>query len=364
MAKYSQEELYSMATTRISGVEKRIGGKTQYVPDYCPYCSKENDRGFHSSFGPIFHDGGYGFKCFVCGETVGIYSLAKFLGADIQDYQPQARKRSQAKPKTSPNWYSQRDNVLKFVTSRPDRYEAWDDYKRVDRRIVDEYQLGTGVLVGTQFRDHRLITPFLSGDDPVWFRGRGEKGWIGSYGVSPKDIRLPLIDRVPLAADVVLMTENYVDGILVNEHTPYSAVSVLGVSYWFDSWQEQLLAKKPKLVIVAFDADLAGNLFTWDGVRQLAIKRGAGWARAKHKIENPEINITATREAEHGWEVDIVANGVYTTTIRIPPPYGVKRVNQLRRVGLDAVLFPWRRGDVGKDVGTLFLDWMGQKEAG
>ena len=356
-----QPELYETCTHRIGGTEKRIGGKTQYVPDYCPYCGKDNERDFHSSFGQIFPDSGWGFKCFVCGETASIWSLAKYLGVDTGS--TFERKITVRKPvqKVDPYWFSQRRNVLNFVTHQPDRYEAWYGYKRLSEHIVDEYQLGTGVLVGTRFKDRRLITPFLENDDPVWFRGRSDsQGWIGSVGVSPRDIALPLVNKVPENAEMVLMTENYVDGILVNEHTPYAAVSVLGVSYWFPHWQEQLIAKRPKLVVVAFDADLAGGLYTPEGIREAAIKRTAAWAKIMHV--DGDISIRHVNEAGDGWQMKMQV-GTAEHTVKILAPYGIKRANQLRRVGIDAVLFPWSKDDRGKDIGSLFLDWFNSKEA-
>lgn len=352
-------DLFDQATTLIDGTHKTIGGKAQYVPDYCPYCFKENHKEFHSSFGQIFPDGGYGFKCFVCGEVAGLASLVKFMGGQVDNDDPPIRLKTLQRPAPSqPYWYSQRNSVLDFITTQDDRYDQWYSYKRLTPQMVDDYQLGTGVLVGTRHKDRRLITPMIEDGSPVWFRGRSTegKGWIGAAGVSPKDIRLPHIDRIPQSPDILILTENYVDGILVNEHTPYWAASVLGVSYWSDSWQQQLIAKQPKLVIVAFDADLAGNLGTNEQAVNVATKRIHGWAKGNN-VDADTIAFDYVKPRDSGgWVVSFDVSGV-EKNVRIPPPYGIRRVNQLRRHGVDAIPFPWRKNDVGKDIGSLFMQW-------
>lgn len=350
------QDLFNSLCAQFPGMLSRNRAKPQYLIT-CPYCGAESRQtNFHCSFGQIFPNEGWGFKCFSCGEVRSLKRFAIEAGA-IEQQIPKPLPVSPPKPQHKPIWLSQKQAVCNHVVKATDKYDLWYEYKRVTPDMVDKYRLGVGVLPSCQCKHHRLITPFFEHDNPVWFRGRRVdcdcNNWLGASGVSPYDISLPGIEDVPQNG-IVFVTENRVDAMLITEKSPYYGVATLSTSYWCDKWTKQLRAAKPSQVIVLFDADLPGNGLPIGDFQQ-AVKRRIV---KRFHVEHPVIVSTLTLDG--GWLVEWQA-GETSGEIHIPQPAGVKLANRLLGAGIKNVTVgKWQEGELGLDVGQLYVNSLGE----
>jgi hypothetical protein len=297
----------------------------------CPHCGKEPERGqVHFSFSER------GGKCFVCGQGIGLYTLAQRYGlvgegGDDKYLPAPAPRRKERTP-----WGKVRDyaRYLEEYAHHADRVALWQAYKPVPAHLIDLYSLGVGVFPSHTSRctHPRLMVPIIAGGKVIAFRGRaiacdcgkwlsnkgyeatlfhGERLLSGSYrtfGWAPDDGR-------KAAGRVVFIVENPIDAILYEHMDPRKvALATCSVSYWDDLWTEGLRRQGPKVVVVFFDNDRPGN--------------GGGRAGQEAWL------------AEHSQ--DIV-------------PSGVRLVNRLNAAGVPAILAPWPadralKADIGDEL--------------
>lgn len=321
-------------------------------------------KGGRTGFGQIFHDGGWGFHCFACPKSTSLYQLSIDLGMGSDDigggYTSRKRINYIPKPRL---WFDKVDTLQSDYVSSANVYDSWQDYKKISSNIVDKYGLGLGSLPETRCKHNRLITPIRDrSGDVKWFRGRSidcdcEK-WIGASGISPYEVPLPL--SYWLKPDTtIFIVENFVDAIIINETTPYQAVSSLSVSYWCDRWTRAIKAVNAPYVMVTFDADMPGNGATCETHLVTAAK-----ARIYRKllIEGVELSTDDIEVVEIGYNntqilIDWIAfGGIEAGQMAMPQPSGVKLANRLRKEGINAYVSKWNEGEEGMDIGSLYLN--------
>lgn len=314
----------------------------------CPYCGKESSpTDLHCAFGYIFtENNSYGFHCFVCGASVSLENLYKLFTNQSIVIDRVDKVVTEKAPRY---WQTRINQLLSRFTGNKDKYQAWERYKHVGPNLVDKYHLGLGKLPDSRCIHKRLVTPIFSSGQPVWFRGRAYKcecqKWLGSKGVSPTHLPLLLSEHVK-PGQYIFIVENYVDALLVNEHSPYAGIPTLSVSYWGSSWTEEIRALKPKHVIIAYDADVAGN-----GPINRAHLLGTAKKRLQRRLGAIEANVEITSEDKTGWIISwryLEAQG----TLKIPIPNGVKLANKLLAAGLPVTLAKWE--NEGDDIGMLY----------
>lgn len=343
--------LYHHLRRELDLQEIEVGGKPQ-VPVNCPKCHVDNVGHMRASFGLLSPPDGYFFHCLACGTSLSLEALAKEIGVDITDFHPENTQVEEfALPtirRRRPPWLDHVHMWMRRYHIHPQRYEEWAKYKTVSPAEVDLFQLGVGPLPGR--RVDALITPMFDHTftKVQHIRGRsldGHGGWQTSGGWPIKEIDLPLVHQVK-PGDVVFVVENYVDGILVNTRTNYSAVASLSVSTWADHWTEQLMAAKPRLVLVAYDADLAGN-----GIPDKEIRRQQIELRLR-KIHGPDLAVTGVAYQRRPNEYQVrVEHHDQVEIMTMTGPAGPKLVRSLDRAGLPAHLARWRSDQALKDVG-------------
>lgn len=290
----------------------------------CPFCGKEAQRGqTHFSFS----DSGY--KCFVCGESGGLYAMSQRLGMTDAPLQPRIERKQDPQPMAP--WRSNPDRLLAGYWNHPNRYTAWQNYKPISRETIDRHQFGYGRLPfldkdGNWYmsRDQWLIVPLFEHDQLVGLRGRNltDKGpkWISATGTS---YTLWGVAEVQ-PGDTVWLCENYVDAAwLMQTHPEWKAVAIGGATTWRDGWCDFLWMRKPSRVIVALDCDLVGQA------------TGATLSRLRRQWT-----------AEH-------------PGLKVPEPNGPKIANSLLKTGVTAILFKWP-ADAPDKAG---IDWVLNREA-
>ncbi len=364
MTRISDNELMSIIYSHLGGRATTIGHKYQIIPDNCPYCGADNSRDFHSSYGQIFPDAGYGYKCFANCETVGLYQLALHIGAVEAPggrkpikFSPKLPKVAPVMPQEKRHWQLHGAAYFEQYAGNLDKFRLWWEYKRIPRDIIEKHGLGVGVVPSSRCAHERLITPIIQNGELVMIRGRAIDcdcpKWLPAAGASPSEIDLILVDQVQ-EGDIVLVVENYVDALLVNETTDYKAVCTLSTSYWYPHWQQQLIERNPALVIPAFDGDVAGNGGTPSQVREAARKRVA----KKLKCAIEDVTVTKLDMNARGWNVKWV-NHVAKGTERIPMPAGVKLNNELTKDNVPSALLKW--DEEGQDIGKVWMSDEGDR---
>lgn len=271
----------------------------------CPNCGKAAARG-QTHFG-YSETGGH---CFVCGWSGGISALAALLRVEIGEYTP---PKPQPKPEpTIARWRLNPWELLRRYQTATERFSAWQAYKPLHNETIDRYGLGFGPLPfqrdnGDWYmsRSNWLIVPIWQDGALMALRGRntGDRGpkWISATGSA---YALWGVEDVQ-PGRVCWLCENYVDAMwLLQEHPEWSAVAIGGATTWKAEWAAQLAKRKPAMVIVALDNDLAGN---GGGARRDELL--AEW-RATHTGKPPKAN-------------------------------GPLIANDLLQAGIDARLFTW-----------------------
>lgn len=322
----------------------------------CPYCGKAAKRGqVHFSFWSAgMHGSKAGFKCWNCGEGGGLGKLAKQLGLLEGERRPVQPVQRPAPPPIDPErdparWLNDAERIANsYLTA--DRFERWSAYKPIPRDVVDWYRLGYGSLpVFTSRCPHpRLIVPLICGGRVVGLRARrvdcecGEKSkWLSASGSKPilynagwttpnpaQRTAARIGDsRHPYAAGrVVFIVENPIDALMLENVTEerYYAFATLGVTNWREEWTFALQNAKPKLVVIAYDHDIAGNGGSTDQERR---QMEADWMQ-----KNPKSKT-------------------------VPIPNGIRLANTLLESGIPARVYRWPAGTPMKyDIGELLKD--------
>lgn len=294
------DDLLSTLATRLNATERRDG---RHHAD-CPYCGKEAKRAqTHFSF----CDKGY--SCWVCGEQGGLRKLARYL--ELTPDLPITPARAQEPPKPR-QWQLAPERWLAGYLEAPTRLQDWQSYKPLSIDTIARYRLGVGVLPSSRCRMRRLIVPVFVAGDVVALHGRAylpgddDARWLTAGG-SRKDV-LFNADALRPGADVII-AENMVDALLAQEAEP-NVVGVAGGGVaWRDTWTQQIVASRPRRVLVWLDHDLAGN-----GSRYHAAELLATW-----RERNPQARHT-------------------------PAPRGPQIANALLSAGVRASVYQWPRG--------------------
>lgn len=346
------ETLFKFIVSNL-GLSVKKGTKIQ-AEVTCPYCGKDNDNHFHCSVGQIFSDRGWGFHCFSCGESASLVRFCKDIQLDIpeNDLKLENELKNVRIPEPDKNpadWLEHVDLFMLQALGHPNRYESWKSYKNFSEGLVDKYNLGYGTM--PKFRGRWLITPIFSiAGEIQTLRGRQLEsgGWISAPGVPISNIDLPLVGRVN-RGDVVFVVENYPDAILINETTDYKAVSSLSVSNWFDRWSNQLRQRLPSLVVVAYDADLAGN-----GINDKRLIAGEIISRLKKNGDSEKVRLRKLTSYDYGFMYEY-SMGPDSPWIKgkIPGLRGKKLADELQSKGLPAYKVEWPKSLFKKDVGDI-----------
>jgi len=222
----------------------------------CPVCGKDHK---HCSFNEL------GWHCFHCGAGGRLSSLARFSGLSNPD-RAQLPPPSPPPPPATP-WLAQAAARIARSMAHPERVAAWQRYKPLSRETLDRWQFGYGTL---PFQDAHgrwyesstawLTVPLYEHGQVVGLRGRNT-GTVGPKWISATGTRYVLwgVEHVR-PGSVVWLCENYVDAAwLMQEHPDMAAVALGGATTWRLEWGEQLAQRRPALVVVALDNDLAGQ---------------------------------------------------------------------------------------------------------
>jgi phage/plasmid primase-like uncharacterized protein len=204
--------------------------------------------------------------------------------------------------------------------AHPRRYELWQAYKPLSEDTINRANLGVGVLPASRCNHERLIVPIYNDGELVCLRGRAINcdcgKWLASGGFSLDSLPLYNVDALPTGG-VLWIVENPVDALMIGEATDYTGAATLAVSYWRDHWLEAIQAKRPSLVVVAYDNDLPGNGGAWRRQEMMAV-----WKRQRPGQQPPKA-------------------------------WGVKLVNRLLKAGLPVELYDWQDNAVKTDIGSL-----------
>jgi hypothetical protein len=279
----------------------------------CPFCGKEAKRGqVHFSFSER------GGKCFVCGESAGLWGLAKLwrLVADDRPLPvPVARPQPRRKRGLSRavDWHE----LVRRYAGHPETVARWAEYKPVPEPVIRAHRLGLGAFPRylSKCQHERLMVPLFENGECVGIRGRSLGCDCGKW-LSPLGSKCTLYNAEHLArakGKVLFIVENPIDALLLERaHGDVVAVATLGVSMWQDPWTERVARCGAARVVVAYDNDVPGN-----GGNEAA---KAAWL------------------AKHG-------------TLMVPN--GVRLVNRLLESGVPARLYDWGDAPAGADIGSL-----------
>lgn len=218
----------------------------------CPFCRKEMKRNqTHFSFSDK------GYYCFVCGAGGSIHKLAAQLELPTTQYNPKPK----SKPAEHKPFIWHRSVLERFLV--PERFKLWRAYKPLSRELIQRFKLGVGTLPRSACTHQRLIVPIIYRDEITGFRGRRMAcscaKWLVSAKTSPKSSPLYGIELAPHWGGVFVICENPIDALLVSQQTEFAGVATYSTSYWEDEWTNDLINRKPSLVMVCYDNDMAGK---------------------------------------------------------------------------------------------------------
>ncbi len=306
-------------------------GKGRVYPT-CPYCGKEST---HNNVHTLLDDKGY--KCFVCGKRVSLFTFAKDVGLIGDEALPELPVRPEPVILEPAKWLLQSHYWLS-KWEQPERFEQWNQYKPLKHKTIEAYRLGYGSLpeYSSRCTHDRLIVPLIT-DKLVGVRARWNGCECDSHKtkwLSPKDSQMVLYNGAMLGSGAMLgisvqkwnynsvlyIVENPIDCLMMVENDMY-AVATLGVTIWHEDWTRIIKAAKPSIVIVVYDHDLAGNGGSTEREYEQMVKL---W-----KEKNPQAHTP-------------------------PVPNGVRLVNTLNDAGVFAKLYRWPAGTPLKaDIGDL-----------
>lgn len=277
----------------------------------CPWCSKDDG---HFSFSER------GYRCFKCGQKGKALSVvARQLNTGpVAERQP-ARQQKPAEPR---RWQTD-PRVLERYTGAYDTLPAWQGYKPLSLTTIARARLGVGVLPSSRCKARRLILPVFAHGELVALHGRAflpgdeDAKWLTSGG-SRKDVLYGADDLRP--GCTVVVCENLVDSLLARQRRPDVVVVASGGVSWSEAFTQQLVAARPKHVLVWLDNDLAGapNEPTYHALR-------AAWLRERPGTTPPE-------------------------------PKGPQIANDLLAAGIKASVYQWPAGTPPKmDLGAVLM---------
>lgn len=318
----------------------------------CPYCGKAAKRGqVHFSFWPAgMHGSKAGFKCWNCGEGGGLGKLARQLGLLEGPRQPIQPRPTPPPAPVDPDrdparWMLDGDRIANsYLTA--DRFDRWNDYKPIPKDVLDWYRLGYGSLppFSSRCQHPRLIVPLICGNRVVGLRARhvdcaceAKSKWLSASGSRPILYNAGWMtpnpsqrtaarigdSRHPYAAGrVVFIVENPIDALMLETISErYFAIATLGVTNWREEWTAALQNANARLVVIAYDHDLAGNGGSNETDHAAMVKE---WF-----AKNPKATAG-------------------------PIPNGVRLANDLIEAGVPARVYRWPTGTPMKyDIGEL-----------
>lgn len=319
----------------------------------CPYCGKTAKRGqVHFSFWSAgMHGSKAGFKCWNCGEGGGLVKLAKQVGLLEGGRQPIEPVSRPTPPPPDPDhdpsrWMLDAERITNsYLTA--DRVDRWNKYKPIPKEIIDWYRLGYGCLpvFSSRCQHPRLIVPLVCGNRVVGLRARwidcaceAKSKWLSASGSRPilynagwmtsnpsQRTAARIGDSRHLYATnrVVFIVENPIDALMleVASNGRYFAIATLGVTNWREEWTAALQNARARLVVIAYDHDLAGNGGSNEADHQAMVKE---WME-----KNPKSKVT-------------------------PIPNGVRLANNLLDAAVPARILRWPSGTPMKyDIGEL-----------
>lgn len=298
---------------QVYGVHPDRSGNCHIV---CPACGKPPKRGqTHCSFYRK-RNGDEGWKCFIC-DAGGTYHnlLDKINYQGVIEYKKQHSKKP--KPVKPPEWLDDPETLVQQYESEPMNFVLWNDYKPLSAETIKAHRLGVGRLPASKCRHERLIVPLINGSI-VGLRGRSIDcscgKWLPAAGTPIE--KMPLYNGEAVKpGSTVWICENPIDALMVGEKTKYTGVATYAVTYWSDHWFIPL--RRAKQIIVAYDNDCPGNGGAWRRKEFIEM-----W-NEEHETPPPEV------------------------------PNGVKLVNRLLKVGLNAMLYDWKDAPYKSDIGTL-----------
>ena len=363
------EVLYAKLVDAIGIDTFTVSGKIQ-TTTVCPWCGSASSKGhIRNSFGKIFDSGrAFGFKCFVCHEAHALISLALAVGlGGTEDYERQDYSALVSSARTvqqDPFWTPYVEDLQEVYTAHPERHRLWWDYKRVPPDVVDKWGLGVGVAPWRESQIHdalnsrgdvSLITPMRRYDGSVMgFRARRpDGGWLSFTGLTIGILPLQHL-QVAASNKIVMVLENYVDALLVNEFggDGVGAVATLSTSYMSDEWLAALRYVRPRMTVVAYDADIPGN----GPVSQEHLLEYAHSRRPQiERLCNCDVEISGVQPTQKGFSVLYSANGEQGS-FSIPAPAGVRLSNMLLANGIPSMLVKWNQDQAYMDVGKLWLE--------
>lgn len=295
----------------------------------CPECGHDSiPKRPHCSFGQT-KTGAWLWHCFVCGKTGSLKNLAELVKLDTGDYDaPKKPQEARRAPKKEYSWLGNPEPILSAYEAAHGRFERWQAYKPLSRETIERARLGLGVLPSSKCHHQRLIVPVIDGTMVVGLRGR----WLGC-SCDPKSTKWlvaggTVLENLPLYGEedlkpgaVVWVVENCADAKLITQETPYIGVAMYATGYWRQAWVDTLLRYRPELVVMCLDNDLVGN----------------GGAERRQEF------IRMWKEKHH--------------TDKIPEANGPKRVNEMVKAGLPAILYPWGKAEHKADVGSMIAGY-------
>lgn len=294
----------------------------------CQFCGKPSTpKNPHHSFNE------QGFYCFVCGEGGSLKKLADQAGITEETPRPILPKPAPKKQDYIPDWKKNPTIYLRRLCRDYEVYPKWREYKPLSSKIIESHLLGYGVLPASKCKHKRLIVPLIFEQKLYGFRGRAidcDCGkWLSSYGsegilynseILLKDTAYYSFGDSERKTEPVLIVENPIDALMLEERG-LKSVATLGVTMWKDEWTEMIKSTNPKLVVVVYDKDLAGNGASNEAEYQEMV---AAW-----KAKNPKAR-------------------------EVPVPNGIKLVNRLSEAGVNARLYRWEESLPFKtDIGDL-----------
>lgn len=317
-----QDNLFDRVHAVLNGHPNRRG----WLNADCPFCAKEAKRGqIHFSYSSL------GFKCWVCGAHGSIYQLAQHLRLidDATYTPPPAVERPKPAPQPVARWRLNPDKLLAQYRAHPQRYQRWAGYKPLTPETIQRHDFGLGALpffdeekqCWYMSKSEWLTVPLYEDSALIGLRGRNLRNngpkWISATGTA---YTLWNVANVR-AGSVCWLVENYVDAAwIMQEYPEWSAVAIGGATTWQPTWAERLAARRPEVVIVALDRDLAGQ-----ATGEFRVQLEAEWIR-----EHPNMNT------------------------KPPAANGPKIANSLRQLGQEAILFKWPEFAPAKaDIGWL-----------
>lgn len=315
--------------TTISNLFESLCARLHVEPDRkgevwidCPSCGK---GGKHFSFNE--HTG----HCFACDYSASLRAIAELLHIDdAAQNAPRPYQKPQERPARPDQWQRQPERWLDRYGAALDRVERWTRYKPVSLDSIAHFRLGVGKLplwserkrCWYEYRHRRLIVPVFDVNGQcaaLHGRAYGEDDsgpkWLSATGSNK---RVLFNARSLHSSPTVVICENYVDAILVMQREPGVVAVSGGSANWQDAWTNQIVAARPKHVLILLDNDLAG------------------WG-------NPETIAALSAQ----WQIDHPGK-------KVPEPRGPKIATALLAAGVRSVRGPnWPAGTPAKwDIGS------------